>query len=53
MLKSRRPRAAQPPTFSRATFDLLDSDAEDTVGSYSKGFQTGLWNIEFASAPSF
>ncbi|MBA1343896.1 hypothetical protein [Rhizobium sp. WYCCWR 11146] len=40
-------------TFGSPAFDLLDSDAEDTVGSYSKGFQTGLWNIEFASAPSF
>ncbi|ANL74320.1 hypothetical protein AMC83_PA00093 (plasmid) [Rhizobium phaseoli] len=37
-------------TFGTPAFDLLDSDAEDAVGSYSKGYQTGIMNIEFASA---
>ncbi|MBY3575450.1 hypothetical protein HFN65_31420 [Rhizobium laguerreae] len=37
-------------TFGSPAFDLLDSDAKDAVGSYSKGFRTGLENIEFASA---
>ncbi|ANL87126.1 hypothetical protein [Rhizobium phaseoli] len=41
---------ARAATYGTPAFDLLDSDAEDAVGSYKKGYQTGLMNIEFASA---